>query len=482
MKKSYLFLSLALFMLMTATHGQWRPGEMEVKVDLNRPELAMQLHELKLNGDIYAHEGYALLYVIPSELAILKERNIGYEILKEDLNEYYRDFWLQRDQYHSYEEIIQEINLLTLAYSSICKKFSYGLSLEGRELIALKISDNVHIDEYEPEVMFDGGIHGDEIGGPENLIRFARFLCQSYGVDPYVTTLIDTREIWLYIMVNPDGRVHMSRYNSNGVDLNRDFGYMWNAEGSSTGYYSQVESKALRNCMYENQFVVHTSYHSGTVFLSYAWSYRPDLCPDQPHIHALGMVYANSSGYTNLPVQQGYYGMYPINGSTKDSYYGIMGSVGWSMELSMSKQPPTSQIQYYYEINEPAMLAMIEHAGFGIRGMVTDAVTGEPVQAAIYIEDSYPAYNDPLVGDFHKYLVPGTYNVKAVTNGYQTSDQTVTVTANNAATVNFSLQPGGGNYAYRVPACYIPNNNFDDEGTTYLALGAPDDARYSLGK
>jgi len=482
MKRPFLFFSFVMVFFITVSHGQWRPDEMEVRVNIASPELAQQLYELQLNGDIYHHAGYALLYVTPAELAVLQARNIGYEILKEDLNDYYRNFWRERDQYHSYEEIIQEMNLLTIAYPSICKKISYGSSVEGRELVTLKISDNVDDDEYEPEVMFDGGIHGDEIGGPENLIRFAKFLCQSYGVDPYVTTLIDTREIWLYIMVNPDGRVHMSRYNNNGVDLNRDFGYMWRGEGSSTGYYSQIESKALRNCMYENQFVVHTSYHSGTVFLSYPWSYRPDFCPDQPHIHAMGMVYANSSGYTNLTVQQGYYGMYPINGSTKDSYYGIMGSVGWSMELSMNKQPPPTQIQYYYEINEPAMLAMIEHAGYGIRGLVTDAVTGEPVQAAIYVDDSYPSYNDPLVGDFHKYLVPGSYNVTAVANGYQSYTQTATVTANTATTVNFSLQPGGGHYAYRVPACYIPNNNFDDEGTTYFALGAPDDTRYSLGK
>lgn len=51
--------------------------------------------------------------------------------------------------------------------------------------------------------MFDGGIHSDEIGGSENYIRFARMLCVEYGNDPTITGLVDTREIWIYPMVNP---------------------------------------------------------------------------------------------------------------------------------------------------------------------------------------------------------------------------------------------------------------------------------------
>jgi hypothetical protein len=349
-------------------------------------------------------------------------------------------------------------------------------------LSALKISDNAIVDENEPEIMFDGGIHGDEIGGAENLIRFAEFLCNSYGNNPDITDLIDDREIWLYVMVNPDGRVNMVRYNSNGIDINRDWGYMWNAEGGSPGYYSQVETRTLRDCMYENQFVVHTSYHSGTEFVSYPWSYRPDQCPDYPHIDNLAGIYSTTSGYSNMPYAQGYQGMYPINGSSKDAYYGVMGSVGWSIEISMDKQPPTSQIQYYYELNEPAMIAMIEHSGYGLGGTVTDAVTGEPVAATIFVNDFFPTYADPQVGDYHKYLLAGNYEVKAVSNGYESSTQTVTVTSLSNTTLNFTLQPVYNHFAYRVPASYIPDNNFDDEGITFYALWEPDEMRYSIGR
>jgi hypothetical protein len=462
--------------------GPWRYGEMEIRVTFNSPREADDLNNLRLNGDIYNYAGYAILYVTPDELESVKSAGFHYEILKADLNQFSRDFWLTRDQYHTYDEIIQAIDSLCTSYPQICKKFNYGLSVEGRELCAIKISDNVNTDEPEPEVMFDGGIHGDEIGGPENLVRFAEYLCGSYGVDPDISDLVNSREIWLYIMVNPDGRVNMIRYNSNGVDLNRDWGYMWSGDGSSPGYYSQVETQALRTCILENQFVVHTSYHSGTEFLSYPWSYRPDSCPDRAHIDHLAGIYSSTSGYYHLYYGQGYTGMYPINGSSKDAYYAVMGSIGWTIEISSDKQPSPSQIQHFYDMNEPAMVAMIEYSGYGISGTITDAATGVPVAATIFVNDYFPSYNDPVIGDYHKYLLAGTYSVKVVANGYQTRTQTATVFDTTNTTLNFALQPEYGHYAYRVLACGIPVNNFADEAKTFASLGPPDSICYSIGK
>ena len=455
---------------------------MEIRVTFNGPAEAADLNRLHLNGDIYNHAGYALLYVTPGELELVKSGGFHFEILKADLNEFSKDFWSTRDQYHTYDEIIQTINTLSISYASICKKYDYGLSVEGRQLCALKISDNVNTDETEAEVMFDGGIHGDEIGGPENLVRFAEFLCESYNVDPEITNLINSREIWLYIMINPDGRVNMVRHNSNGVDLNRDWGYMWNGDGASPDYYSQVETRALRNCILGNQFVVYTTYHSGTEFLAYPWSYRPDPCPDQVHIHQLAGVYSSASGYPDLPYKQGYTGMYAINGSSKDAAYGVMGSIGWTMEISNDKQPPVIEIQYYYDLNEPAMIAMIEYAGYGINGTVTDASTGEPVAATIFINDYFPCYNDPVIGDYHKYLLAGSYSVTAVANGYQSMTQTTLILNDFSTTLNFALQTENNHYAYRVIACRIPDTNFADEAKTYAALWEPDGVNYSIGR
>jgi PKD repeat protein len=459
---------------------------MEVRVKLEKVSDIHWLQSHKLNYDQpKTLPGIARLYLTPSELEILKKENYAFEISISDLNEYYRDFWNPNvpSGYYTYQQIINIADSLVGAFPDICQKIIIGQSGQGRQLAVLKISDNATTNEAEPEVFFEAGIHGDEIGTVENIIRFARDLCKGYGTNTQITNLVNTREIFLLLMVNPDGRESMSRYNANYVDINRDGGYMWNGEGNSPAAWSQVETKAIRNFLNQRHFVVFTDYHSGTEFISYPWSYRPDVTLDQTHIHNLAAVYANNSGYSNIPYAAGYAGMYPINGSTKDFNYGMWGSVAWSIEISNSKQPPASQIYYYYNKNKPAMLSIIQYAGYGIGGMVYDSITGQPVAARIRINGTVPIYNDPEVGDFHKYVVPGTYNVEVAANGYQTKTITgVNVSAYNAVQLNISLSPSQGRYAYKVLGSYIPGNNFDDEGYTWAALGAPDNINYSLGK
>ena len=476
-----LFLSLSL----NAQMGKWRDKEMEVKVFINNEYDAQILAKLKLNGDIY-NTGYALIYVIPKEFELLKTLPLKYQVLKEDLNEYYKDFWNSDvpSGYFTYQQIVDLADSLKTNFPSICNKISFGTSAGGLQLCALKISDNVTTDENESEVMFDAGIHGDEIGGPQNVMLLARELCKGYGTNPTYTNLINSREIWLYYMVNPDGRTgSMSRYNANGIDCNRNYYYMWNNECTTGAPISQPETKALYSCMYTNQFVVHTSYHSGIEYISYPWSYRPELCPDNNHINQLAGVYASNSGYTNIPYSPGYTGMYAINGSTKDGNYGCMGSVTWSMEISSLKQPPANQIAMYYNYNKPSMLKMIEYAGYGLEGVVTDAVSGQPIPAVIFVNSFFPCFTDPVVGDYHKYLTAGTYTLKVVANGYLTQTINNVLVNNLASTItNVQLQPSSGQFVYRVVGCQIPGNNFSDEGYTPAVIGAANNINYSLGK
>src|SRR5687768_410279 len=64
--------------------------------------------------------------------------------------------------YHTYAEVAAETKAVATAHPDIAKRFSIGKSYQGRDLWAMKISDNVGVDEAEPEVLYDGGTHGDE--------------------------------------------------------------------------------------------------------------------------------------------------------------------------------------------------------------------------------------------------------------------------------------------------------------------------------
>jgi len=481
----FLLIFITFFSISVAYSGSWRPGERQVKIHIENHDQVLTLKQLNINYEPCAADTVRA-YLVQKELDRLMGLGFQIETEIEDLNKYNLDLWQSKDAYHSYQEIIDLADSLETNFPSVCKRFYYGMDASNQYVLsALKISDNVITDEPEPEVFFDGGIHGDEIGGSENIIRFARDLCLAYNEDPDITYLVNNREIWLYLMVNPYGRdaSPITRYNANGVDLNRDCGYMWDGDGSTYGAFQEVESKALRTCNLENQFVIYTSYHSGTEFVSYPWSYRPNASNDNAHINQLAGVYVSESGYSNLPYGQGYSGMYPINGSTKDAYYGITGSVSWSIEISYDKQPPASQIMTYYNYNKPAMIALIEYSGYGLSGTVTDANTGDPVAAVVFVNNYYPCYTDPVAGDYHKYVLPGTYTITFIANGYEAQTVTnVTVTANNSTITDIALVPEEGQYVYKLVAVQIPGNNFSDEGFTPGVIGPPDEINYSIGK
>ena len=484
------WLTILLLGLFSQTvFSAWRPQEMLVEIRISSPQELQQLRAEKFNFD-YAVDQYLKIYVIPSELDKLYSLGYQPQILIPDLEDYSRQL-LQNPEftnYHDYNSTLTLVDSLINAYPQLIQKHIYGYSLLSRQLYAVKISDNVQMDEDEPEISFDGAHHGDEIMGAEVLILFMRELCTRYGTDPVLTNLVNNREIWIYPFINPDGRMSMSRYNNAGVDINRDWGYMWDFEGGSTAPFSQPETRAARHWINQNQFVLSQTNHGGDESVSYPWSYRPDQCPDNSPISYLAAGYSSNSGYVpTLAYFQGYSGMYPINGSAKDAFYALMGSIAWTLEVSFNKTPPISQIPQYYSWNRPAMIYLLQQVGKGMKGIVTDATNNQPVAAIAWISSStnnfWPVYTDPEIGDFHKFLLPGTYNLKVTANGYQTATiNDIVVTDTGATRVNVQLQPQIGTYAYRVVVTHIPGNNFSDEGYTPAALGAPDNIRYSLGR
>jgi len=491
--RSSMFVKTILFLMLVfvvhhanAQHKPWRDHEMEVKIMLNGQQQAKTLGQLNLKGDIYNTHAY--LYLTPTELELVKKAGFDYTINIPDLNTWSASFGtaLVPTGYYTFNEIKNIADSLATHFPDICKKVVFGITPQFKELAALKISDNVNVDENEAEILFDGGIHGNEVGASQNVITFARDLCLAYGTDPYITGLVDHREIWLYYCVNPYGRDHMTRENGNSVDINRDFGYVCGNDGGTLGPFSQPESKALRDCQYSNQFVTYTNYHSGAETISYPWSYRYSPTPDNTQIYSLAGVYSSNSGYASLPYGQGSQIMYLIEGSTKDFNYGCLGSIAWSMEISLDKQPAGPNIKYYYDINKPAMLAVIEHSGYGIEGTVTDAITGLPIKASVWVGNNYPTFTDGGAGDYHKYLVAGTYNIRFTANGYQPLLLTnITVNDLQSTVLDAQLQPLQSQFAYRTCISKIPNFNAQnpgDEGYSAACLGAPDQVNYSLGK
>lgn len=386
--------------------------------------------------------------------------------------------------YYTHAAMIAAVNALVAAHPDLVSVQQVGTTKNGRSIIMVKVSDNVGSDENEPEIYFDGNIHGDELSALEVCMYLINYLIDNYGTDATVTELVDTRELFVIPMVNPDGRESGSRYNSNGVDCNRDNGFMWGGDGGSPGPFSQAETQAIRTALDQNHFSLATSYHSGTLFFSYPWSYHYDGTPEVDEYVEIGDGYTEVNHY---PVDQGSHGMYSMSGSTKDTFYGSYGALGATIEVSSQKTPPFADIAGICNNNIGGQLYMMEVAGYGIGGVVTDADTDAPIPAIIQVNDSvedmWVSYNDQTIGDFHRFLMPGTYNVTVCANGYECyTHEGVVVLENQQTNLNTALEPSDlpNPWGYRFAYSRMPDAD-DATPEAWRTLGAPDGQYLSIG-
>jgi len=427
---------------------------------------------------------YAKLIATQDQVQQLRQLGYDPEILIPDMVRALD--WLKempdRGQYHSYAELLTDLTTLVNTHPTITELDTIGYSVQGRLLLALKITDNPEQRENEPEVRIIGCHHGNEAISVEVPLSLGHYLAEQYGTDPEVTHLVDTREIWIIPMMNPDGLQAGTRRNANNVDLNRDYGYMWEGEGGSPASYSQPETKAIYLFSQEHNFSLSLSHHSGAEYVNYLWNYTPIRTQDDSLIVNLSYGYNSYSGY---PVTNGW-DWYETHGDCNDYSYGIDGDIDWTIELSYSFVPPTSAIDSLCERNREAQMYIIKKAGQGIAGYVLDAVTGDTItQAMVDVEElNWPVYVDPYHGDYHSVLLPGMYTITASANGYlpQTISN-VQVFEDSTTDANFSLQPGGGFYAYKFVLANVsdPLNSYNNHTLTPDALGPVDGEFLSIG-
>ena len=117
-------------------------------------------------------------------------------------------------QYHTFAEMETDLNNLATTYPSLAQLSVIGLTLEGRNIYALKISDNPTVDEAEPEALYMGNHHARELMSVEIPLMFATYLLANYGTDQTVTDMVNDREIFVVPMINVDGHVYVENNHS----------------------------------------------------------------------------------------------------------------------------------------------------------------------------------------------------------------------------------------------------------------------------
>lgn len=402
----------------------------------------------------------ATVYINPdeaSELTRLGLRPIA--IPNEDLHSFYEygpgsgapDAW------PTFEQFVTRMQGLENNYPALADLISIGQSVQGRNIWCLKISDNVTLEENEPEFKYSSTIHGTETTGIEMTLRLAELLLNNYVDDPELAGLVDEIEIWLCPIHNPDGYVNGSRYNANGYDLNRNFPDRF-LDPIDDPAGQQIENQAFMYLGYGQRFVMGANYHGGELVFNYPWDATasndppiPAYAPDDELFHDLGLEYTLLNpmiyyGDFDEGLTRGWE-WYQIWGGMQDWAYYWRGEHHVTIEVSNNGQPPYEQMDVYWDNNEEAMLAWMENSLTGIRGLVLDARNGNPLDATVTVNGmSYPnfARTDPTVGDYHRVISAGSYTLTAAAAGYQSLSHTVTVVDGVATLKDFLLCPTAG--------------------------------------
>jgi hypothetical protein len=389
-------------------------------------------------------------------------------------------------RYLTYAEFRDTMATIATNNPSICKLETLGTSFRGRLLLAMKVSDNPLVHENEPAVHFEGGVHGSEKIGWAVAFEMLKYLVSNYDTDTLVTRLVDTRELWFHPMYNPDGydTTPARRYNGNNVDLNRNWGWMWGWEyNMGDAPLSEPENRAVLDHILRHPFVLFVSFHAGTEFISYPWSCdSTEAAPENQLMDFLSQRYSIPNGY---PYGQGSIGMYPINGSTKDYDYG-QGMLGWSIEVHYTKTPPAETIQPTFNRNRAAILEFYHRAGQGIHGVITDVTDSQPVHAQIWVSPAnWPSFNEPTLGDYHRFYLPGTYDVTFRAPGYRDTTVFGVVVPNSgdsSVAVDMQMTPDALTplFAYRMVYCYSEPSSYDADPKANTVLGPHDGIAYPL--
>ncbi|WP_330298293.1 M14 family metallopeptidase [Streptomyces sp. NBC_00503] len=313
------------------------------------------------------------------------------------------DFPSADSNYHNYAEANAEIDQRVAQYPSIMSKQVIGKSYQGRDIVAIKISDNVGTDENEPEVLFTHHQHAREHLTVEMALYLLKEWGSKYGTDARITNMVNSRELWIIPDLNPDGgeydiasgsyrswrknRQPNTGSSAVGTDLNRNWDYKWGCCGGSSSSKSsetyrgpaaasapevKVVSDFVRSRVVggKQQIKAAIDFHtySELVLWPFGWTYNdtaPGMTADDLAVYKkIGTSMAASNGYT--PEQSS--DLYITDGTIDDWLWGNQKIFAYTFEMyptdsgSSGFYPPDEVIDRETSRNKDAVLQLLENA------------------------------------------------------------------------------------------------------------------------
>jgi carboxypeptidase T len=319
---------------------------------------------IDMEGAVGKIGGWVEVTLSNEELDNIKNLGFQTQILVEDMTKYFSRR-LIRGPYnalgfgdgsmggnYTFDEVVHLLDSMRVLFPNlITERFSIGNTFQGQDIWAVRITKDADVISSKPEVLYTALTHAREPQGMMNLIYFMWHLLQNYGSDPEATYLIDNRQLYFVPVVNADGyeanrRISptgggMRRKNmrnvvtdndSYGVDLNRNYGYMWGLDdaGSSpyptsetyrgTSKFSEPEIFNFALFCVEHNFKTAFNYHSYGNLLLYPWDHTSFYeSPDSVQFAEYGQDMTKYNHYFSGPSGKS---LYIVNGGATDWMYG----------------------------------------------------------------------------------------------------------------------------------------------------------------
>ena len=295
--------------------------------------------------------------------------------------------------YHTVDAQLQHLRDVAAANPTLTTLVDYGDSwrktrgLSGYDLLAICITKLNAGDcarstsAPKPRSVVVSAIHARELATAEISWNWIDYLVAGYGTDATITSLLNTTEIWVIPVLNPDGRKivegggnspYYQRKNANntrgscsnpptasnqfGVDMNRNATFHWGGVGSSSSACSQTykglsaasePETAAQQGLFNSLFAdrrgtaitdaapatttgTFMTYHSYAGLVLYPWGDNNSLAPNGAKLRTLAQRMASFNGYT---AGQGGNVLYQTTGTTDDDIYGRLGVAAFTTEL-----------------------------------------------------------------------------------------------------------------------------------------------------
>lgn len=254
-------------------------------------------------------------------------------------------------EYKDYAAITEHITGLARLAPDRVTMHGIGSSIDGRPIWALRIGGTSP--EATP-MLIDGTQHAREWIAAMTTTCIADRLVRDYATDPKIRAFVDSTELWVVPVVNPDGYQYTwaghrywrkNRRGGYGVDLNRNWAIAWGGSGSSSNKrsdiyrgeyaFSEPETAALRDLARREKPAFAIDFHSYGQLLLYPWNYTSKRAADHDRLTAAGDKMASA-----IHAQHGEHyrlmsgvELYPAAGTAQDFMYGDVGALAYTIEL-----------------------------------------------------------------------------------------------------------------------------------------------------